>query len=168
MPGAGSSLDLSLGGGRERADSVADQPADRHHRPMSALRLTSKATPQLDGGLIASLNGDLSLDTGTFGFSDITERARSDSRRATVSLGLGDGGPPSLGVEGEIAHSATDAVTRATIGEGENPPSATKTHNAHAKEAGETRGGRRRFNRDLDAARETLRDERAGVRFYAQ
>jgi len=164
MPGAGSSLDLSLGGGRERADStlINQQTAIIADERLEAY---VEGHSQLDGGLIASMNGDLSLDTGTFGFSDITERARSDSRRATVSLGLGDGGPPSLGVEGEIAHSATDAITRATIGEG-----AITIRDEDAQRAREDAGETREvaaLNRDLDAARETLRDERAGVRFYA-
>ncbi|MCC5979364.1 MAG: hemagglutinin repeat-containing protein, partial [Salinarimonas sp.] len=165
MPGAGSSLDLSLGGGRERADSslinqqtsiIADERFDAY----------VEGHTQLDGGLIASLNGDLSLDTGTFGFSDIDERARSDMRRATVNLGLGGGGgSPSLGVEGELAHTATDAVTRATIGEGAITIRDEDAQRAR-EEAGETREVAA-LNRDLDAARETLRDERAGVRFYA-
>jgi filamentous hemagglutinin len=164
MPGAGSSLDLSLGGGRERADSslinqqtsiIADERFEAY----------VEGHTQLDGGLIASLNGDLSLDTGTFGFTDIDERARSDMRRATVSLGLGGGSSPSLGVEGELAHTATDAVTRATIGEGEITIRDEDAQRAR-EEAGETREVAA-LNRDLGMARETLRDERAGVRFYA-
>ncbi len=120
---------------------------------------------QLDGGLIASLDGDLTLDTGTFGFSDIAERARSDTRRATLNLGFGGGGSPSIGIEGELAHAATDAVTRATVGEGEIIIRDEAAQRAR-EEAGETRDVAA-LNRDLDAARETLRDERAGVRFYA-
>jgi hypothetical protein len=164
MPGAGSSLDLSLGGGRERADSslINQQTAIIADERLGAY---VEGHTQLDGGLIASLNGDLSLDTGTFGFSDIDERARSDMRRATVSLGLGGGGSPSLGVEGELAHTATDAVTRATIGEGEITIRDADAQRAR-EEAGETRDVAA-LNRDLDMARETLRDERAGVRFYA-
>jgi filamentous hemagglutinin len=162
--GAGTGLNLSLGGGRERADSslinqqtaiIADERLDAY----------VEGHTQLDGGLIASLNGDLSLDTGTFGFSDIDERARSDMRRATVSLGLGGGGSPSLGIEGELAHTATDAITRATIGEGEITIRDADAQRAR-EEAGETREVAA-LNRDLDMARETLRDERAGVRFYA-
>jgi len=164
MPGAGSSLDLSLGGGRERADSslINQQTAIIADQRLEAY---VEGHTQLDGGLIASLNGDLSLDTGTLGFSDIDERARSDSRRATVSLGLGDGGSPSIGVEGELAHEATDAITRATIGEGTITIRDEDAQRAR-EEAGETREVAA-LNRDLDMARETLRDERAGVRFYA-
>ncbi|WP_165604030.1 hemagglutinin repeat-containing protein [Saliniramus fredricksonii] len=163
MPGAGSSLDLSLGGGRERADStlINQQTAIIADERLEAY---VEGHTQLDGGLIASLNGDLSLDTGTLGFSDITERARSDSRRATVSLGLG-GNAPSIGVEGELAHEATDAITRATIGEGAITIRDEDAQRAR-EEAGETENIAA-LNRDLDAARETLRDERAGVRFYA-
>jgi filamentous hemagglutinin len=161
--GAGSGLNLSLGGGRERADSslinqqtsiIADERLDAR----------IEGHTQLDGGLIASLDGDLTLDTGTFGYSDITERARSDTRRATLNLGFG-GGSPSIGVEGELAHAATDAITRATVGEGEIIIRDEDAQRAR-EEAGETRDIAA-LNRDLDAAREILRDERAGVRFYA-
>ncbi|WP_372922962.1 hypothetical protein, partial [Roseovarius sp.] len=62
-------------------------------------------------------------------------------------------------------HSATDAVTRATIGEGEITIRDEDAQRAR-EEAGETENIAA-LNRDLDAARETLRDERAGVRFYA-
>ena len=109
MPGAGSGpnlgLNLNLGVGRDRADStlvnrqtsiIADQRLD----------VRIEGHTQLDGSLIASLmhhpvkwapvdgqddaqKRDLSLDTGTLGFSDITERARSDSRRASLTIGLG-------------------------------------------------------------------------------
>jgi hypothetical protein len=162
--GAGTGLNLSLGGGRERADSslinqqtsiIADERFDAR----------IEGHTQLDGGLIASLDGDLTLDTGTFGFSDIAERARSDTRRATLNLGFGGGGSPSIGIEGELAHSATDAITRATVGEGEIIIRDEDAQRAR-EEAGETRDVAA-LNRDLDAARETLRDERAGVRFYA-
>jgi filamentous hemagglutinin len=162
--GAGSGLNLSLGGGRERADSslinqqtsiIADERLDAR----------IEGHTQLDGGLIASLDGDLTLDTGTFGYSDIAERARSDTRRATLNLGFGGGGSPSIGIEGELAHAATDAITRATVGEGEIIIRDEAAQRAR-EEAGETRDVAA-LNRDLDAARETLRDERAGVRFYA-
>src|SRR6056297_1077079 len=164
MPGAGSSRNLSLGGGRERADSslINQQTSIIVDERLEAY---VEGHTQLDGGLIASLNGDLSLDTGTLSFSDIAERARSDMRRATVSLGLGGGGSPSLGVEGELAHTATDAITRATIGEGEITIRDADAQRAR-EEAGETREVAA-LNRNLDMARETLRDERAGVRFYA-
>ena len=164
MPGAGSSLNLSLGGGRERADSTL---VNRQTSIIADERLDARIEghTRLDGGLIASLNGDLTLDTGTFGFSDITERARSDTRRATLNLGFGDGGSPSIGIEGELAQAATDAVTRATVGEGAITIRDEDAQRAR-EEAGETRDVAV-LNRDLDAARETLRDERAGVRFYA-
>jgi hypothetical protein len=158
-----SSLSLNLGGGRDRADSTL---VNRQTSIIAEERLDAyvEGHTQLDGGLIASLSGDLSLDTGTFGFTDIEERARSDSRRASVSISLG-GGSPSLGIEGELAHTATDAVTRATIGEGEITIRDEDAQRAR-EEAGETREVAA-LNRDLDMARETLRDERAGVRFYA-
>ena len=158
-----SSLSLNLGGGRERADSTL---VNRQTSIIADQRLDAyvEGHTQLDGGLIASLNGDLSLDTGTLSFTDIEERARSDSRRASASIGLG-GNAPSIGVEGELAHEATDAITRATIGEGAITIRDEDAQRAR-EEAGETRDVAA-LNRDLDAARETLRDERAGVRFYA-
>ncbi len=118
-----SSLSLNLGGGRDRADSVL---VDQQTSIIAEERLDARIEghTQLDGSLIASLSGDLSLDTGTLGFSDIEERARSDSRRASLTLGLGGAGP-SIGVEGELAHSATDAITRATVGETETIASVT-------------------------------------------
>jgi hypothetical protein len=162
--GAGSGLNLSLGGGRERADSSL---INQQTSIIAEERLDARIEghTQLDGGLIASLDGDLTLDTGTFGYSDIAEHARSDTRRATLNLGFGGGGSPSIGVEGELAHAATDAITRATVGEGEIIIRDEAAQRAR-EEAGETRDVAA-LNRDLDAARETLRDERAGVRFYA-
>ena len=56
-------------------------------------------------------------------------------------------------------------MTRATIGEGAITIRDEDAQRAR-EEAGETRDVAA-LNRDLDMARETLRDERAGVRFYA-
>ena len=100
-----SSLSLNLGGGRERADSTL---VNRQTSIIADERLDAYVDghTQLDGGLIASLlhhpvkwapvdgqdveqKRDLSLDTGTLSFTDIDERARSDSRRASASIGLG-------------------------------------------------------------------------------
>ncbi|MFN3688928.1 glycohydrolase toxin TNT-related protein, partial [Salinarimonas sp.] len=156
--GGPSSLSIDAGAGRERADSarVFEQTAIVAERRLDAYVV---GHTQLNGGLLAALSGDLTLDTATLGFADIVDRARSEAVRGSVGLnfGLAAQSQPGIRVEGEIATTRMDGVTRATVGPGEI---IIRDEEAQTQDLAA-------LNRDLDAAQEVFRNEAAGVRFYA-
>lgn len=162
-----SSLSLSVGSGRERADSlwVSEQTAivaeDRLYAGVGG-------HTQLDGALVAARSGALLIDTRTLGFSDIEERIveRVQDVQLGVNLGWGGGasgterpgqGLPGATLSGQLASRDVERITRATVGPGEIVvrDEAAQTQDLAA------------LNRDLDRAQEVIRDEAAGVRFYA-
>lgn len=156
--GGPSSLSIDAGAGRERADSarVFEQTAIVAERRLDAYVV---GHTQLNGGLLAALSGDLTLDTATFGFADIEDRARSEAVRASVGLnfGLAAQSQPGIRAEGEIATTRMDGTTRATVGPGEI---LIRDEEAQTRDLAA-------LNRDVDAAQEVFRNEAAGVRFYA-
>ena len=159
-----SSLSLSVGSGRERADSlwVSEQTAiiaeDRLFAGVGG-------HTQLDGALVAARSGALLIDTRTLGFSDIEERIveRVQDVQLGVNLGWG-GGPdrqgqdlPGATLSGQLASRDVERITRATVGPGEI---VVRDEEAQRQDLAA-------LNRDLDRAQEVFRDEAAAVRFYA-
>jgi filamentous hemagglutinin len=117
-----SSASLNVGGGFERGDRsmVAEQTAIIADERLDAY---VAGHTQIDGAILASLNGDLLLDTNTLGFTDIEDRARYNAASAQLGITLG-GSLPGVNLSGEIAESEVDGITRATVGEGTRPVSA--------------------------------------------
>ena len=117
-----SSASLNVGGGYERGDRtmVAEQTAIIADERLDAY--VGNHT-QIDGAILASLNGDLLLDTNTLSFTDIEDQARYNAASAQLGVTLG-GSLPGVSLSGEIAEAETDAITRATVGECTRPVSA--------------------------------------------
>ena len=128
-----------------------------------ALRIEVEGHTQIDGAVIASRSDDLALETGTLGFSDITDKERSSAVNAT--LGLRAGG---VNVQGQVAHVDREQINRATIGAGQiaitDPEAQARLTQTDAT------AGRSfdiaKLNRDVDRAQEITKDERSGAQFY--
>ncbi|MFN3689277.1 hemagglutinin repeat-containing protein [Salinarimonas sp.] len=162
-----SSLSLSVGSGRERADSlwVSEQTAiiaeDRLFAGVGG-------HTQIDGALIAARSGVLLIDTRTLGFSDIEERIVERVQDVQLGVNLGWGGDqtgterpgqglPGATLSGQLASRDVERITRATVGPGQI---VVRDEEAQTQDLAA-------LNRDLDRAQEVIRDEAAGVRFYA-
>ena len=132
---------------------------------------------QVDGAYINSDSGDLTLDTGTFGFTDIEDHDKESSTYVNIGTGFSNPGdnnasqhqnnvgtghgsdPNSSNTYGSISanHSSFDReqINRATIGEGtitirDNPDQDLSD-----------------LNRDIDDAQEVTKDESESVDVYA-
>jgi hypothetical protein len=124
---------------------------------------------QLDGSVLASGTGNLSLDTGTLGFSSILDHDRGRSANATLGLTLSrgpdgqaqattpQGASTGLSLSGEVESHDRERITRATVGDG------TIAIRDSANQAQDVAA----LNRDLTKAQEITRDDKAGVKFYA-
>ena len=89
------------------------------------LDVTVEKHTQVNGAVLNSDTGQLTLDTGTLGFGDIKDhdRATSTSGQVAVGIGLqqngtGQDGQPSGTVSGSYASHDIEQTTKATIGEG--------------------------------------------------
>ena len=122
---------------------------------------------QIDGAVLNSASGDLKLDTGTLGFSDITDYDKATQMSGQVGLTTpGAGGKmPGVTLQGSYASHDTEQKTRATIGEGEIVIRDEKKQQEIEK-AGKTQE-LASINRDVTKAQEITKDERAGVKVYA-
>jgi filamentous hemagglutinin len=120
---------------------------------------------QLDGAVIASLGGNLSLETETFGWSDLTDIDRGESAEGsfgTPGLPVGGDGPKGLDwvptLEGYSASELTEGLSRATI----SAAHGLTTITIHADPTRGLEG----LNRDLELAQEILNQEESAVRVY--
>ncbi|MFN3688929.1 hypothetical protein [Salinarimonas sp.] len=123
---------------------------------------------QIDGALIAARSGALLIDTRTLGFSDIEERIAERVQDVQLGVNLGWGGDatgterpgqglPGATLSGQLASRDVERITRATVGPGQI---VVRDEEAQTQDLAA-------LNRDLDRAEEVIRDEAAGVRFYA-
>jgi filamentous hemagglutinin len=123
---------------------------------------------QLNGGVLNSATGQLTLDTGTLGFKDIQDHDRGSSISGQVGLSYasdrdvdGDGvvdkdsGGPGGTVSGSYA-SHDEQVAKATVGE------STITVRNEAKQKQEVAA----LNRDATQAQVITKDHREGVQVY--
>ncbi|WP_242675398.1 colicin D domain-containing protein, partial [Phytopseudomonas dryadis] len=132
-PGAGFSGSVGYGETTGDTDWVENQTRivarDR-------LDIRTEAHTQIDGALIASETGNLKLDTGTLGFSDIAghDKERSyylnvggsygkndakDTQQDSSQEGKGEKGKTGWSVEGYEYEKDRQQIVRATVGEGE-------------------------------------------------
>ncbi|MCJ2013611.1 hemagglutinin repeat-containing protein [Methylobacterium sp. J-076] len=170
-----SSGSLSLGGGRSTTDRawVGEQTAllagDR-------LSVSVGGHTGVDGAVIASGTGHLSLDTGTLSVTDLSDHDRGRSLAltlgATVTAGGGsdqtangsqgppattpDGRPVGASISGRIANADREGVSRGTIGAG------TITLRDPDHQGQDVAA----INRDVGRAQAVTRDTRSGVSFY--
>ncbi len=128
---------------------------------------------QLDGALIASDTGNLLLDTGSFGFTDIIGHDRERSHYVSVGgsygmgdsnvqqdpsqVGKGDSGVSGWSVEGNKYERDRQQNVRATVGEGE-----IIVRNDAETGEDSTAG----LNRDVERAYEITRDREESTDLY--
>ncbi|MBB4017445.1 filamentous hemagglutinin [Chelatococcus caeni] len=157
---------VSVGAGRGSSDHawVSDQTSII---ALDTLHARVEGHTQIDGAVIASLTGDLTLDTGTLGFSDIHDhdKGSSWSAQAGISASTGEkgkagytptGAPTGASLSGHVAEHDREQETRATVGAGEIIIRDTENQTQDIAA----------LNRDLDKAQEITKDERSGVEFY--
>jgi len=127
---------------------------------------------QLDGAVIAADNGNLKLDTGTLGFSDIAGKDKEHGYYLNVGGTYGNGGTPQDGsqvgkgkegqsgwsVEGWNYEKDREQIVRATVGAGE-----IIVRNDAQTGADSTAG----LNRDVNKAYEITKDEEERTDLYA-
>ena len=115
-----SSASVSLGGGQgsSRGQWVTEQTAFLARNKLDAY---VENHTQIDGAVLNSASGDLKLDTGTLGFSDLTDYDKATQMSGQVGLTTpGAGGKmPGVTLQGSYASHDTEQKTRATLGEGE-------------------------------------------------
>nr|WP_325166760.1 hemagglutinin repeat-containing protein [Stutzerimonas frequens] len=131
-PGAGVSGSVGYGKTTGQTNWVQEQT---RITARDRLDIRTENHTQIDGALIASDSGNLKLDTGTLGFSDIAGKDKERSYYLNVggSYGLGDGGTQQdasqvgKGTQGESGWSVEgyqyerdrEQIVRATVGAGE-------------------------------------------------
>ncbi|WP_262271821.1 hemagglutinin repeat-containing protein [Microvirga yunnanensis] len=114
---------------------------------------------QLNGAVLNADTGQLTLDTGTLGFSDILDHDTSTSISAQVGVTT-PGAPgklPGVSVQGSYASHDIEQVTQATVGAG------TIIVRDTDKQEQDVKG----INRDVDEAQVITKNEREGVEVYA-
>ncbi|MDT4802010.1 Hemagglutinin repeat protein [compost metagenome] len=169
-PGSGISGSVGYGKTTGKTHWVGQQTsitaADR-------LDIRTEQHTQLDGALIASDTGNLKLDTGTLGFSDIRGEDKEHGYYLNVggSYGLGGGGTQQdrsqvgKGQEGESGWSVEgydyrkerEQIVRATVGEGEI------VVRSDAETGSDSTAG---LNRDVSRAYEITKDEESRTDLY--
>ncbi|MGG7595725.1 hemagglutinin repeat-containing protein [Pseudomonas sp. WC1] len=129
---------------------------------------------QLDGALIASDNGNLKLDTGTLGHSDIAgkdqergyylnvggtwKKGTAATQQDSSQTGKGDKGENGWSVSGWKYEKDREQIVRATVGAGDI------TVREDAETGKDSTVG---LNRDLDKAYEITRDHESRTDLYA-
>ncbi|GLS24774.1 hemagglutinin repeat-containing protein [Marinibactrum halimedae] len=128
---------------------------------------------QIDGAVIAAVdegedgqlqdNGNLTLSTGTLGFSDIQDHDKEESYYLGVSFGFGGDNPDtnaeegssSWGVDGNYYERDRKQINRATVGNG----TIAVRDDTNVDLSG--------LNRDIDTAQEITRDKEENIDIYA-
>ncbi|QXH49115.1 hemagglutinin repeat-containing protein [Pseudomonas fakonensis] len=158
--GVGASASGSLGYGQTtgKTDWVQDQTRIVGHEKVD---IRTENHTQIDGALIAADNGNLKLDTGTLGYSDI---AGKDKEHGYY---LNAGGSWSQGANGKTETSGNlsgweyekdrEQIVRATVGAGEI---------IVRDDAGTGKDSAAGLNRDLDKAYEITRDHESRTDLY--
>ena len=161
-----SSASVSLGGGQgsSRGQWVTEQTAFLARNKLDAY---VENHTQIDGAVLNSASGDLKLDTGTLGFSDLTDYDKATQMSGQVGLTTpgAAGKMPGVTLQGSYASHDTEQKTRATLGEGEIVIRDEKKQQEIEKD-GKTQE-LASINRDMTKAQEITKDERAGVKVYA-
>ena len=156
--GAGASGSLSVGIGDSSSDTawVREQTGIYSDGKMD---IYVDNHTQIDGAVIASGSGDLTLDTGTLGFSDIQDHDKGSSFNINVGISNDPAtGKPSGGsLSGSVSDYDREQVDRATVGDGEIIVRNTEEQTQDVAA----------LNRDIEKAQEITKDKSSGVDFYA-
>ncbi|MCU7240303.1 hemagglutinin repeat-containing protein, partial [Pseudomonas peradeniyensis] len=178
-PGAGVSGSVGYGKTTGKTEWVEDQTRITGRDKVD---IRTENHTQLDGALIAADNGNLKLDTGTLGFSDITGKDKEhgyylnvggswkkgaassgqdpSNGKITESAGNGEKGPKSQtswSVSGWEYEKDREQTVRATVGAGDI------TVRKDAETGQDSTVG---LNRDLDKAYEITRDKESRTDLY--
>ncbi|SFM50250.1 filamentous hemagglutinin [Halopseudomonas yangmingensis] len=170
--GPGSSVSGAVGAGRSSGETnwVQQQTSITSADQMD---IRTENHTQLDAALIASDTGNLKLDTGTLGFSDIHGRDKEDSyylniggsyglsngstQQDSSQVGKGDEGVSGWSLEGHEYTRDREQIVRATVGEGE-----VLVRNDAGTGEDSTAG----LNRDVSRAFEITKDEEERTDLY--
>lgn len=171
-PGAGISGSVGYGQTTGKTNWVEQQTSITGKNKVD---IRTENHTQLDGALIAADNGNLKLDTGTLGFSDIagedkehgyylnvggsyTAGSRGGTAQDASQTGKGKEGESGWSVNGWNYEKDREQVVRATVGSGEIIVRDDKN-----KDGDSTLG----LNRDANKAYEITRDEESRTDLYA-
>lgn len=174
-PGAGVSGSVGYGQTTGKTDWVEEQTSITGKNKVD---IRTENHTQVDGAVIAADNGNLKLDTGTLGFSDIAGQDKehgyylnvggtykagsSDSKGNTVQdssqAGKGKEGQTGWSVEGWNYEKEREQIVRATVGAGE------VTVRSDAGTGNDSTTG---LNRDLSKAYEVTKDNESRTDLYA-
>jgi filamentous hemagglutinin len=134
----------------------------------SSVTIRTEGHTQIDGAVIANQDaagndlGNLSLDTGTLGFSDIKDHDKEDSYYLNVGFNAGDNtgtNQPESGTtytaSGSLSSHDKEQINRATVGDG----TITVRDNSEQDLSG--------LNRDTALARQVTKDEFSSTELYA-
>ncbi|OJT31250.1 adhesin [Pseudomonas sp. FSL W5-0203] len=174
-PGAGVSGSVGFGKTTGKTDWVEEQT---RITGKNAVDIKTENHTQIDGALIAADNGNLKLDTGTLGFSDIVGQDKehgyylnvggtykagsSESKGNTVQdssqAGKGKEGKTGWSVEGWNYEKEREQIVRATVGAGEI------VVRKDAETGADSTAG---LNRDVGKAYEITKDDEKRTDLYA-
>lgn len=165
VPTSGS---LSVGGGKSSSDMawVSEQSG---FFAKDKLDVYVEKHTQLNGAVLNSDTGQLTLDTGTLGFKDIKDHDTDTSISGQVGVSYtadydadGDGvvdegsGGPGGNVSGGYASHVTEQDTKATIGKGE----------IRIRDKDKQKQDVAEINRDVTQSQVITKDEREGVQVF--
>ncbi len=174
-PGAGVSGSVGFGKTTGKTDWVEEQT---RITGKNAVDIRTENHTQIDGAVIAADNGNLKLDTGTLGFSDIAGQDKehgyylnvggtykagsSESKGNTVQdssqAGKGKEGKTGWSVEGWNYEKEREQIVRATVGAGEI------VVRKDAETGADSTAG---LNRDVGKAYEITKDDEKRTDLYA-
>jgi filamentous hemagglutinin len=162
--GSPSSVSVSGGGGKSTSDSawVTEQSG---FYAKDKLDVYVEKHTQLNGAVLNSSTGNLTLDTGTLGFKDIQDYDKGTSINGQVGVTLGsqtlpNGQTPTstgVNVSGSYEMHDIEQVTQATIGTGE----------IVIRDKDKQKQDVANINRNIEEAQVITKNERAGVQVYA-
>ncbi|MDD1016649.1 hemagglutinin repeat-containing protein [Pseudomonas sp. TNT2022 ID1025] len=172
-PGAGVSGSAGYGQTTGKTDWVEEQTRITGKNKVD---IRTENHTQLDGALIAADNGNLKLDTGTLGFSDIAGKDKEHGYYLNVGGsysagkgsttqdstqvgkgGRGEDGKTSWSVSGWEYDKDREQIVRATVGDGQI------VVRKDGESAADSTAG---LNRDVDKAYEITRDEESRTDLY--
>ncbi|WP_063545307.1 hemagglutinin repeat-containing protein [Pseudomonas putida] len=170
--GVGVSVSGSVGAGKTtgKTDWVQEQTRVTAGNKVD---IRTERHTQLDGAVIAADNGNLKLDTGTLGFSDIAGKDKEHgyylnaggtwssggggAQQDASQVGKGDQGSNGWSVSGWKYDKDREQIVRATVGQGDI---------VVRGDAGSEKDSTAGLNRDLDKAYEITRDRESRTDLY--
>lgn len=165
--GAGASVGASVGYG-ETDGSSAWVNEQSSITGSGSVDIRTEGHTQIDGAVIANIDeegnddGNLSLDTGTLGYSDIEDHDQEKSAYLNVGFTMGDDNSTNqtesgtnYTASGHYNNHDKEQINRATVGEG--------TITVRDNEEQDTSD----LNRDTDLAQEVTKDDSQNTNLYA-